>query len=193
MPELLSVTAAIVGSGLATTVALVTDGRFSGATRGLMVGHVSPEADRGGPIAAVDSGDEITIDVAERALCLPISTQELERRLATLPARPTETESVVLTVVADRNVVRTPASHGACAGLAAWNGGHHRRNVHLSNLRTLGVDHFTPIVNAPQVAILGLGRIRQTSRPGSLTFDHHVIDGAYGGRFLLTVQEEMSR
>ena len=63
----------------------------------------------------------------------------------------------------------------------------------VSNLRTLGVDHFTPIVNAPQVVILGLRQIRQASRPGSLTFDHRVIDGAYGGRFLLTVQEGMSR
>ena len=63
MREMLQVTAAIVGEGLGEDVALVTDGRFSGATRGLMVGHVAPEAVKGGPIAALRDGDEITIDV----------------------------------------------------------------------------------------------------------------------------------
>src|SRR5213076_374940 len=66
MREMLSVTASVVGAGLGETVALVTDGRFSGATRGLMVGHVSPEAARGGPLAAVREGDTITIDVDEK-------------------------------------------------------------------------------------------------------------------------------
>jgi dihydroxy-acid dehydratase len=68
MPEMLQVTAAIVGRGLAEEVALVTDGRFSGATRGLMVGHVSPEAALGGPIARIRDGDQIEIDVARRAV-----------------------------------------------------------------------------------------------------------------------------
>ena len=63
MREMLQVTAAIVGEGLGEEVALLTDGRFSGATRGLMVGHVAPEAVKGGPIAALRDGDEITIDV----------------------------------------------------------------------------------------------------------------------------------
>ena len=63
MREMLQVTAAIVGEGLGEEVALLTDGRFSGATRGLMVGHVAPEAAKGGPIAAVREGDEVTIDV----------------------------------------------------------------------------------------------------------------------------------
>ena len=67
MREMLQVTAAIVGEGLGEEVALITDGRFSGATRGLMVGHVAPEAVKGGPIAAIRDGDEITIDVAARA------------------------------------------------------------------------------------------------------------------------------
>jgi len=66
MPEMLQVTAAIVGRGLEDSVALVTDGRFSGATRGLMVGHVSPEAALGGPIARIRDGDQIEIDVAGR-------------------------------------------------------------------------------------------------------------------------------
>ena len=68
MPEMLQVTAAIVGRGLGNSVALVTDGRFSGATRGLMVGHVSPEAALGGPIARIGDGDQIEIDVARRAV-----------------------------------------------------------------------------------------------------------------------------
>ncbi len=63
MREMLSVTASVVGAGLGDSVALVTDGRFSGATRGLMIGHVSPEAARGGPIALVQDGDTISIDV----------------------------------------------------------------------------------------------------------------------------------
>ena len=63
MREMLSVTASVVGAGLGESVALVTDGRFSGATRGLMVGHVAPEAARGGPLAVVRDGDAITIDV----------------------------------------------------------------------------------------------------------------------------------
>ena len=63
MREMLGVTSSVVGAGLGESVALVTDGRFSGATRGLMVGHVAPEAARGGPIAAVRDGDVVTIDV----------------------------------------------------------------------------------------------------------------------------------
>jgi dihydroxy-acid dehydratase len=82
MREMLGVTAAIVGAGLGETVALVTDGRFSGATRGLMVGHVSPEAARGGPLAAVQDDDIVTIDVAARRLDLEVSDQEMKARLA---------------------------------------------------------------------------------------------------------------
>jgi len=82
MREMLGVTAAIVGAGLGETVALVTDGRFSGATRGLMVGHVSPEAARGGPLAAVQDDDIVTIDVAARRLDVEVSDHELRARLA---------------------------------------------------------------------------------------------------------------
>jgi dihydroxy-acid dehydratase len=82
MREMLVVTAAIVGEGLGDSVALVTDGRFSGATRGLMVGHVSPEAARGGPLAALREGDVVEIDVPGRELNMRLSEDELAKRLA---------------------------------------------------------------------------------------------------------------
>lgn len=82
MREMLSVTAAIVGEGLGESVALITDGRFSGATRGLMVGHVAPEAALGGPIAAIREGDRITIDTKIRKLELEISDSEIARRMS---------------------------------------------------------------------------------------------------------------
>src|SRR5258708_38255351 len=81
MRELLGVTSSIVGAGLADSVALVTDGRFSGATRGLMVGYVSPEAARGGPLAAVRDGDVIAIDADARTLTLELDDAELASRL----------------------------------------------------------------------------------------------------------------
>ena len=77
MREMLHVTAALVGEGLGDEVALITDGRFSGATHGLMVGHISPEAARGGPIAAVRDGDTIVLDVENRRLDLEIPADEL--------------------------------------------------------------------------------------------------------------------
>ena len=82
MREMLGVTAAIVGQGLSDKVALLTDGRFSGATHGFMAAHVAPEAFRGGPIAAVREGDQITFDVANRRLTLGITEEELAARLA---------------------------------------------------------------------------------------------------------------
>jgi dihydroxy-acid dehydratase len=81
MREMLGVTAALVGQGLGDSVALLTDGRFSGATRGLMVGHVAPEAAVGGPLAAVRNGDLITIDVEARQLSVELSADELTERL----------------------------------------------------------------------------------------------------------------
>ena len=88
MREMLGVTAAIVGAGLSDKVALLTDGRFSGATHGFMAGHVAPEAFRGGPIAAVRDGDQVTFDVPGRKLTLDVSDEELANRLArwTAPA-----------------------------------------------------------------------------------------------------------
>jgi len=81
MREMLGVTAAIVGEGVGETVALITDGRFSGATRGLMVGHVAPEAALGGPIAAIHEGDRVSIDTNNRKLEIEISDAEISRRL----------------------------------------------------------------------------------------------------------------
>ncbi|MGI8715660.1 MAG: dihydroxy-acid dehydratase [Solirubrobacteraceae bacterium] len=82
MREMLAVTAALVGEGLGEEVALITDGRFSGATRGLMAGHVAPESIRGGPIGLVRDGDEITLDVASRRLDVALSPEELAARAA---------------------------------------------------------------------------------------------------------------
>jgi dihydroxy-acid dehydratase len=82
MQEMLSVTAALVGEGLGDSVALITDGRFSGGTHGLMIGHIAPEAALGGPIAAVQEGDEIEIDVDRKALDLLVAPDEIAGRLA---------------------------------------------------------------------------------------------------------------
>jgi len=82
MREMLHVTAALVGEGLGDDVALITDGRFSGATHGLMVGHIAPEAARGGPIAALRDGDEVELDVEARELRVLLSDEELAARLA---------------------------------------------------------------------------------------------------------------
>jgi dihydroxy-acid dehydratase len=81
MREMLAVTAALVGEGLGDSVALLTDGRFSGATHGLMAGHVSPEAPRGGPIAAVQDGDTVVFDIERRRLDVELSDEEIEKRL----------------------------------------------------------------------------------------------------------------
>jgi dihydroxy-acid dehydratase len=81
MREMLHVTAALVGEGLGEEVALLTDGRFSGATHGLMAGHVAPEALHGGPIAAVRDGDIIEFDVPARELRLELSEEEIRERV----------------------------------------------------------------------------------------------------------------
>ena len=88
MREMLGVTAALVGQGLGDAVALLTDGRFSGATKGLMIGHVAPEAVVGGPIAAVRDGDEIVIDTDARTIDLKLSSAELARRMKRWQAPP---------------------------------------------------------------------------------------------------------
>ena len=96
MPEMLGVTAARDGQGHAQDVALITDGRFSGATRGLSIGHVAPEASVGGPLAAVQDGDTIRIDVAERTLEVDLADAELEQRLdAWSPPEPQYTTGVL--------------------------------------------------------------------------------------------------
>ena len=81
MREMLAVTAAINGAGLGEEVALLTDGRFSGATHGFMAGHVAPEAPRGGPIGAVRDGDTIVFDVEARRLDVELSEDEIRRRV----------------------------------------------------------------------------------------------------------------
>ncbi len=86
MREMLQVTAAIVGEGLGEEVALLTDGRFSGATRGMMVGHVAPEAVRGGPIAALRDGDQVTIDVDKRELSVDLTDDQIAERVAAYEA-----------------------------------------------------------------------------------------------------------
>ena len=93
MREMLGVTAALSGSGLDDSVSLLTDGRFSGATHGLMAGHVAPEAAAGGPIAAVREGDTIRFDIPNRRLDLDVSDDELRARLDAWQPRPPNYES----------------------------------------------------------------------------------------------------
>ncbi|MDH3393227.1 MAG: dihydroxy-acid dehydratase, partial [Desulfobulbaceae bacterium] len=83
MPEMLSPTSAIIGMGLGKSVALITDGRFSGGTQGACIGHVSPEAAEGGPIGLVEEGDRIVVDIPNQSLQLEVSEEELEKRRAT--------------------------------------------------------------------------------------------------------------
>ena len=88
MREMLQVTAAIVGEGLGESVAMVTDGRFSGATRGLMIGHVAPEAAKGGPIAAIAEGDTITVDIEARRLEVDLDDETIAARVAAYESPP---------------------------------------------------------------------------------------------------------
>lgn len=93
MPEMLAPTSSIVGRGLGKDVALITDGRFSGATRGIAIGHVSPEAAAGGPLALVKDGDKITIDLTNRTLDVDLSAEEMEKRRDDLPKFKTKVKS----------------------------------------------------------------------------------------------------
>jgi dihydroxy-acid dehydratase len=96
MREMLAVTAAIIGAGLGDSVALVTDGRFSGATRGLMAGHVAPEAAHGGPIAALRDGDIVRFDLEARRLSVELSDADLSARLSGLQVPPPRATSGVM-------------------------------------------------------------------------------------------------
>ena len=113
MREMLAVTAALVGAGLGDSVALVTDGRFSGATHGLMAGHVSPEAARGGPIAAVREGDIVVFDVPGRRLDVELGAEEISARLAARVQRPARFTRGVMAKYAR---LVTSASAGAVTG-----------------------------------------------------------------------------
>jgi dihydroxy-acid dehydratase len=86
MQEMLAPTANITGMGLGRDVALITDGRFSGATRGLSIGHISPEAAAGGPIAALRHGDRISIDLERCSIDVALSDDEIAARIAALPS-----------------------------------------------------------------------------------------------------------
>ncbi|MDQ3573102.1 MAG: dihydroxy-acid dehydratase [Actinomycetota bacterium] len=113
MREMLQVTAAIVGEGLGEEVALITDGRFSGATRGLMIGHVAPEAVRGGAIAALREGDLITIDIDGRELSVDLADDEIAARIAAyVPPEPEYATGVMAKYAA----TVTSASLGAITG-----------------------------------------------------------------------------
>ena len=90
MREMLNPTSAIMGQGLGNSVALITDGRFSGATRGACIGHVSPEAASGGPIGVVEEGDIISIDIPNYTIELKIPQEELDRRMAAFTPKPKE-------------------------------------------------------------------------------------------------------
>ena len=113
MREMLQVTAAIVGQGLGEDVALITDGRFSGATRGLMVGHVAPEAAVGGPIAVIQEGDTIIFDIPNRRLDLDVDAGEMDRRLAEWKPMPPNYTTGVLAKYAK---LASSASQGAVTG-----------------------------------------------------------------------------
>ena len=88
MREMLALTSAIAGAGLIADVALITDGRFSGGSHGIVVGHIAPEAQARGPIAAVQEGDIITLDLEHKSIEVELSDEEIRQRLAALPERP---------------------------------------------------------------------------------------------------------
>lgn len=85
MREMLTATSALVGMGLSDSVALITDGRFSGSTHGPCVGHISPEAAAGGPLAALRDGDIIHLDIPQRRLCMDLTPEQIEKRLQENP------------------------------------------------------------------------------------------------------------
>jgi dihydroxy-acid dehydratase len=110
MREMLQVTAAIVGEGLGESVAMVTDGRFSGATRGLMIGHVAPEAAKGGPIAAIQEGDQITVDIDNRRLEVDLPADVINERIAAYDPPPSPWPRGVIAKYA---ATVSSAAHGA--------------------------------------------------------------------------------
>jgi dihydroxy-acid dehydratase len=114
MREMLSVTAALVGEGLGESVALITDGRFSGATRGFMVGHIAPEAVRGGPIAALRDGDEVTIDADQRRISVDLPEDEIAARVGAYERPPRADEHVDVAIQKYAKLVGSAAA-GAVA------------------------------------------------------------------------------
>ena len=114
MREMLAVTAALVGEGLGETVALITDGRFSGATHGFMVAHIAPEAVRDGPIAALSDGDVLTIDAEERRIDVALSEEEIARRISAYRQPPRTDEHVDIAIQKYAKLVGS-AAEGAIA------------------------------------------------------------------------------
>jgi len=114
MREMLAVTAAIVGEGLGEEVALITDGRFSGATHGFMAAHVAPEAVRGGPIAALRDGDVLTIDADTRRLDVALADEEIEARVSAYEAGPRAGAPVEVAIAKYAKLVGS-AAEGAIA------------------------------------------------------------------------------
>jgi len=114
MREMLSVTAAIVGEGLGESVVLITDGRFSGATHGFMAAHIAPEAVRGGPIAAIADGDEISIDVDARNIDVALSEEQIAERLGTYEPAPRADQHVDVAIQKYAKLVGS-AAEGAVA------------------------------------------------------------------------------
>jgi dihydroxy-acid dehydratase len=114
MREMLAVTAAIVGEGLGETVALITDGRFSGATHGFMAAHVAPEAVRGGPIGGLRDGDEVTIDVDERRIDVALSDEEIARRVGAYEQPPRADDHIEVAIQKYAKLVGS-AAEGAIA------------------------------------------------------------------------------
>ena len=114
MREMLAVTAALVGEGLGDTVALITDGRFSGATHGFMVAHIAPEAVRGGPIAALRDGDEITIDADARRIDVALSDEEIAKRIRSYEQPPRADEHIDIAIQKYAKLVGS-AAEGAIA------------------------------------------------------------------------------
>ena len=113
MPEMVMLTIQLQGRGLAEDVALITDGRFSGVSHGILIGHISPEAARGGPIAAVRDGDTIVIDPGARTLNLDISDAELAQRMAAWRA-PERAEPIRPGSVHDKYVRLVSSAHHGC-------------------------------------------------------------------------------
>ena len=113
MPEMVMLTIQLQGRGLAEDVALITDGRFSGVSHGILIGHISPEAARGGPIAAVRDGDAIVIDPGARTLNLEVPDDEIARRMAEWKA-PDRSAEVRPGSVRDKYVRLVSSAHRGC-------------------------------------------------------------------------------
>jgi dihydroxy-acid dehydratase len=113
MPEMVMLTIQLQGRGLGEDVALITDGRFSGVSHGILIGHISPEAARGGPIAAVRDGDTIVIDPAARTLNLDVSDGEIARRMTDWRA-PDRAERVRPGSVHDKYIRLVSSAHFGC-------------------------------------------------------------------------------